>query len=101
MQDLIERLEKAIAPDHDLSAAIFKAVWPDRRRRYAENLDHVTGSLDAALTLVPEGFQAYVDTGLGAGQAHACVWTDHPHRIQGGARQQPTPAIALCIAAHQ
>lgn len=93
MNDLIAKLEAATGPDRRLDDAIHVAV----RGRTA--LPPYTKSIDAALMLVPQGFQAYVDTGVGYGDAHACVWADHPHRIQGGARQQATPAIALCIAA--
>jgi hypothetical protein len=108
---LIERLEKATGPDRALNALIYLDVLNPHMRAgwtapngigpegyYARVSPDYTGSIDAALTLVPEGFQAYVDTGTPEG-AHACVWTDYPHRISGGARQCTQPAIALCTAA--
>lgn len=120
MQDLIERLEKLMGPDRDMDSAIAGAVgiipagfehiykrvpgggrWTAQEPYRTWDAPEYTASIDAALTLAPKGFQSYVDTGVGAfqGDAHACVWTDHPHRISGGARQAFSPAIALCIAA--
>lgn len=98
--DIISRLESAEGPDRELDGDIWFAVHGYRASANLENYpSRYTASIDAAMTLVPDGFQAYVDTGIGHGDAHACVWTDHPCRIQGGARQQHSPAIALCIAA--
>lgn len=52
------------------------------------------GSLDAALTLVPD--HMYVDVVRRQdGTGYACVWGDHGNRSKNSA----TPAIALCIAA--
>lgn len=124
MNDLIARLEEATGPSYALDCEITESRLPDEwfgskveswfgygsgvyGCNTADGIRHLeclragkyTCSIDAALTLVPEGFQAYVDTGIGPGDAHACVWTDYPHRIQGGAREQATPAIALCISA--
>jgi hypothetical protein len=104
IQDIIARLERASGPDHEIDREIaeyLRTYSPPDRGSQEGDWPNYTHSIDAALTLAPKGFQAYVDTGVGAfsGDAHACVWTDYPHRISGGARQCFNPAIALCIAA--
>ncbi len=93
MTDLIARLSALTGPDREVDHAI--AVWmcspmdPPDIPRY-------TGSIDSALTLVPEGYHWHVH-GLNdrAPVAGVCPdgrdCTDH----YGGAN----PAIALCIAA--
>lgn len=76
MKDLIERLEKATGPDHELGRAVLLACgwsktcvgyymgqqfyWgsPDRKITFDDDFFHrydPTRSIDAALTLVPEG----------------------------------------------
>jgi hypothetical protein len=96
MNELIARLEKAAYPDHEIDVAIHSALGVPTRQ--------FTASIDAALTLVPEG----------------CVWTvmtdyELPGRAHinysipiADERLRPpanfnadaaTPAIALCIAA--
>lgn len=77
--DLIRRLEQATGPDRELDAAIYEIVvglrmyesiyercgdlclryFPDPTGPSYGRLPHYTSSLDAALTLVPEGW--YVD----------------------------------------
>jgi hypothetical protein len=55
---------------------------------------HFTASIDAALTLVPEGREAVVYTAGGADVWHATAGM-HMHDMTYAA----TPAVALCIAA--
>ena len=55
-----------------------------------------TASLDAAATLVPNGFKFYVANEVDYG--HACAWRDGS-KISGGCTDIATPALALCIAA--
>ena len=64
LSELIERLEKATGPDRELDERIGGAAgvsicwpWTDQDGRYIPRIDvpRYTASLDAALTLVPEG----------------------------------------------
>lgn len=72
MKDLIERLAKAKGPDRELDIAIAQAIYPGLELRafrdpFSGNetawylhdthvrIEHYTASLDAAMTLVPEG----------------------------------------------
>jgi hypothetical protein len=61
MKELIERLERATGPDQELDLAIATACQIDCLQYVGEECsgvafpDHYTSSLDAALSLVPEG----------------------------------------------
>lgn len=104
MNDLIERLEKATGPDREIDLAIYRAEFPHPAvglpKRNQDEYDRARGprytsSIDAALTLVPEG----------------CKWEASSYPKNGAAWVGPfkapvqqftvaaTPAIALCIAA--
>ena len=92
--DLIAALEKAEGPSRELDAEIRKHVPGDY-------LPAFTASLDAALTLVPEGLAWRVEpatpgyTDWGKYRAGVTTW-EKPYDLPSyGA----TPAIALCIAA--
>lgn len=115
MSDLIERLEKATGPNRELDEAIALAVlsaggevrllgmadddpplkmftYPDGSKGTALRY---TSSLDAALTLVPEGFAADIIC-YTSGNGRTAVWNEPSiFRCDRGS----TPAIALCIAA--
>lgn len=113
MDDIIARLEKATGPDRELDGDISEAIGfspVDYRRgepRWASMYwfqlsDRVdpwpcppyTASIDAALTLVPEG----ADWNVGANPPSA----DIAHRAERWMTDEcfsATPAIALCIAA--
>ncbi len=106
--DLIARLEAAEGPDRGLDAEIARLkgyevhdkLWvrvtsyDGHEKGALSPLPHYTASIDAALTLVPEGWgwsfgQTPTDEGV---EYHAQVnWEPI---VAGG-----TPAIALCIAA--
>lgn len=60
-----------------------------------------TTSLDAALTLVPEGWWADVFTPIGVNPAQGNLWTGEPPYYQDQETEgfAPTPVLALCIAA--
>ena len=97
MDDLIRKLEAATGPDRSLDEAIFVIA----KYEPSEKLPAYTASIDAALTLVPEGWLRYVaDDENGV---HACVWQKRMPwqggKIQAGCLKAATPAIALCIAA--
>lgn len=114
---LLDRLESAEEGSRDLDAEIASerigfdaacvggAGWPDGELIIPmfpgwQVLPYFTTSIDAALTLVPEGF------GRGAfnfqrdrfGRCCAVVWTDVEfQKSQRGAAK--TPALAICAAA--
>lgn len=118
LSHLIERLEKATAPDWRLSADIFREVGlPDtffgskviswfgdgpfgcntedgRRHLDCINAPPYTSSIDAAMTLKP-GYHKYI-----LGSEWCAVWQEDGR--YNDAERVPTrnrPAIALCIAA--
>lgn len=104
-QELIERLEAAEGEDGWLSEDIAKAVgiWSLTAGRFPTYPGY-TGSLDAALTLVPEGYiylirQGHPDLPDGSGRtlhfANVIPVVDfrNDHRAYAN-----TPALALCIA---
>jgi hypothetical protein len=90
-EELIAALEAATGPSWELDGFICEAVgavkpeatphweWPPR----------YTASIDAALTLVPEGASGAIEFG---NHTQACV-------VGGPWCDGATPAIALCIAA--
>jgi hypothetical protein len=116
MRDLIARLESATGPDRGLDAAIRETVglvwredfyvWSQTGARYRGQVNF-TASLDAALTLVPEGWAVHsmmIWPGNGTG---LMLWGTHEfsgERWHGKddpkveARHMHAP-IALCIAA--
>ena len=99
MTDLLSRLSAATGPSRELDAEIalasgwhqIKTRWENPYGQFAE-LPRYTESIDAALTLVPEGCTWEITTGF-----EARVW---PNKTAwpscGGA--ESTPAIALVIA---
>lgn len=132
MNDLIEKLEGLEGPDREVDAEIFE-MEPEWREAFsAECLDSLsdreicqkaarhapryTASIDAAMTLVPEGWRFGIEQGGqfdGEDIPEAWCWPwdssfdpDWQNGQQGyrdasdGKRAcAPTPAIALCIAA--
>lgn len=126
--DLIERLEKATGPDRELDGDIAAALklhpkgwrrgvkeasatasWWSKDDRDRYDAPPVTKSIDAALTLVLEGWSWNVTGGdLSAeGKPYACIaskdviggpepWLEERDVKEATAS---TPAIALCIAA--
>lgn len=104
MNDLIKRLEEATEGSEqlDLDIAIAlglkKPVYSldDSYAEYASKSPPFTTSLDAALTLVPEGSEVELHFGGGAELAFADVNLSVPGVADGCGR---SPALALCIAA--
>lgn len=123
-QELIERLERSAGPDRELANDVLFAcgwtahetsigpsrhvVWesPDGHGFEDGDQPDPTASIDAALTLVPEGcrwtvFHPAYDQGIYQdGKAGADIHS--PRSSGGGPRWKgfgATPAIALCIAA--
>lgn len=109
MRDLIDRLEKATGPDRELDEAIACASDPGshcaiycigddspvwfRTKGGKIDLPYFTASLDAAMTLVPDGRHWFVGSVIdGSG------FVSHLDQ-QGKSSKATIPAIALCIAA--
>ncbi len=117
--DLLSRLEALTGPDREVDGAIYCAVghrmiaecwphWTAAQRDLAT--PHYTASLDAALTLVPAGWQWQVSNRAPPPHAGRAFLDNKAHPFVGiGAARNPelirientaaTPVIALCIAA--
>lgn len=115
MGELIKRLEAATGPDRELDVAICRAieyeVRADKRmpgkwfyepvKQYSwQEVPAYTASLDAALTLVAEGWLwtmwAAQPTESDRWAADASVYYKAEAKFRG---EGVTPALALCIAA--
>ena len=112
MGGLIERLEAASGPDRELDEAIADALFPAepfvqladappgtgfrawRQDGHVQSALRYTASIDAALTLVPEGWAKNV-IDCDNGDALVELWTD---TLSSAARAKTWP-IALCLAA--
>ena len=108
LKDIIESLEKATGGSPELDEAIFHAVYGDDP--IASPWRRFSSSVDAALTLVPEGFDAQVIWRGASAPAHcrggAVVsqptksWSKKDRgEICATSHHKATPALALCIAA--
>lgn len=109
LSGLIDRLEKATGPDRALDAAIAVAVGSEYAQReyvhiesrsyeiHEEIAKHYTASIDAALTLVPEGYGWVIDFMDPYEPEAMCGqgWCGRDH----GDPDPKQPAIMLCIAA--
>lgn len=102
MKDLTEKLAQAEGPSRELDAEISRALaggpadhwYQDHRGVYVTDncAPCYTASIDAALTLVPDGATGLISIGLGYARIER---SDGTHWSGDAA----TPAIALCIAA--
>lgn len=98
--DLITRLERADGPDRELDAAIWCAMRGADFDLYSQVVPNFnewqalryTASIDAALTLVPEGYDWAIFHTNGGLTIHAWCGDRIDHFGD-------TPALALCIAA--
>jgi hypothetical protein len=100
-EELIAALEAATGPSRELDAAIFSHLYGwsyplvgAAVHDFRENGAAYTASIDAALTLVPDGCEAVIWTAGGAD-----VFPATPGLRAYDATHAATPAIALCIAA--
>lgn len=91
MNDLITRLERAEGPDRELDWAIHIRDGLLGVGMYGDH-PRYTASIDAALTLVPEGWKWAVTS-----RNSACCHEQHVAPLNWA--YAPTPALALCIAA--
>lgn len=107
MDELLARLEKAEGPDRELDWEI-ELTRGTAGTPGGHELPRYTGSLDAALTLVPEHHRflidkrPYADEGRPDGYRCQVYKQGYPYRSDGS--DTPTawassPALALCIAA--
>jgi hypothetical protein len=101
MQELIERLSKATGPDHaiDIEIARMRGVTvmmqnDDGNGSHEDTYWEYTKSIDDALTLVPEGMKW--SCGTWSNNFATC---GDDSRSGQNIDNQPSPAIALCIAA--
>lgn len=126
LSDLIARLEKATGPcrklDLDISVAVnyseaftgaARAEWSIMAddinvydatgRRYildpAQFVPQWTRSLDAAVSLVPEGCGVLLAIGRGSRADVSIGYLGEMNATWPGGSNHPVPAIALCIAA--
>jgi hypothetical protein len=100
MTDLIERLEAATGPSWELDASINYAVNPHASGIYGH--PPYTTSIDAALTLVPEGWTgldiiSYQRRTRYTVELSRLLDDDVEEDLRTG--RGPTIAIALCVAA--
>lgn len=125
-EELIAALEKASKPSRELDGYIYMLTLPASRRKpvswevtpegmiwaWTRNPPHAPGtggwwatppeytaSIDAALTLVPEGWNASIFTGCGIAEVEECMSLDDDRKCRIEQGEARTPAIALCIAA--
>ena len=125
MNILVERLERATGPDRGLDLQIMRAgfkhqvlkweeagwdedgkdfpdgirYWTDEREKsYAVGVERFTSSIDAAMTLVPEGMYYKLERFSDGCYAAVCPYSRQADQTLWRGHQKPA-AIALCIAA--
>lgn len=102
--DLAERCERATGPDRELDyelamvagyTEIGHRVYRDPQGKYYGSAPYYTRSIDAAMTLVPEGAE------WECGTAHLVNrgWANVITRDRESKGKAATPALALCAAA--
>lgn len=112
MTDLATRIEQTTGPDRELDQEIgvwFRNLTSERRVIAVANCPRYTASLDAALTLVPEGWLWQVGAyakGNVCNPAYYRAVLRQWRRMDDGELEWPrlagvaaTPALALCAAA--
>jgi hypothetical protein len=107
LAQLAERCEAATGPDRELDWAIYKAIGSppepilggssiSGQQWYAKAF---TASIDAALTLVPEGWWiATLGQNLHGELTHCTLYNDFPVPL-ADCKRAATPALAICAAA--
>lgn len=112
-ETLIKQVSDAAFASRDLDAAILKAIDPNVIATYqgtghsdyatqkfkgscrSIDIPHYTSSLDAAASLIPDGFDWILERTNGGLTISARVGHDDPDRSSWG----NSPALALCAAA--
>ena len=101
MDDLITRLEMAVDGNRKLDSDIQEVLTG---KGFSENDDwqapwpHYTSSVDAALMLVPEGWEASIVVEVDR-RSSVRVWKRLGETTRTPIYEAPTPALAVCIAA--
>ena len=97
---LADRCEQAAVPDAGLDLAIWTSLLdtPGFRPPSPWRTDY-TASLDAAVTLAPEGCDWHVQANPSVGACWASVGGPIKQRISSDVRKAATAALALCAAA--
>ncbi len=93
MEALIQRVEAAEGPDRELDGEIHGI--PSAACCDWDDVPHYTASLDAAASLIPEGYDWILERTNGGLTICARVGHNDPDRNSWG----DTPALALCAAA--
>lgn len=97
---LAERVEAASGADRELDGAIHIVLYGEPGDKidwsFAALVSPYTASLDAAMSLVPEGYDLTIDRRQG--YSEAAVYADWNMRADGQAKAT-TPALALLAAA--
>jgi hypothetical protein len=117
--ELAERAEKATGPDYAIDCAIWDAIYPGERQErfekltakgqpyhgrlgpadvdgYVKPLRAFTASIDAAMTLAPDGW-TWVLFATGGAVLDRVIPSDGENKIR--TLSCATPALALCSAA--
>lgn len=101
LDEIVERLEKATGPDRQIDEAIFELMHGRKRHvsifeQYdpSEKLPAYTGSVDAALTLVPSRFTVKTESVNIDGQMRHSASTDYKSEATGA-----NLPIAISLAA--
>lgn len=110
--DLIKRLEEATEGSRELDSLIGRAVVPDMQEKYEIHKDSplavflvpgvlpYTSSLDAALTLVSEGWFWWVGHLDQTDRRFVATTSEHAYADSPAHRGfATTPAVSICIAA--
>ena len=95
LDDLIAKLEAATDGSRTLDTLIERVIVAPGQS-FSLTTPPYTSSLDAALTLVPEGLDEEIKRARHRKGWHVALWK--PSRI-GQIGDAPIPALALCIAA--
>lgn len=93
--ELAERCEASTGPDQALDRDIQRAVAPD------DLMQHYTASLDAAMTLVPEGWWGCIEQERPTRDCEASLSppVSEPWGPRSINTSAATPALTLCAAA--
>jgi len=100
--ELIAALEAAEGASRELDAAIADLRWMQnwgKKRPKDIHAAPVTSSIDAAMTLVPEGWRPSIDCTFDRPEVTMHPWSDHLFKHGRKYGKAATPAIAICIAA--
>lgn len=97
MKELIERLEGLTGPNFEIEQEIGRLMNPNATRLSV--FPAYTASIDAAMTLVPEGYVWSINTFAEPSRASAYLVRHDNCYVRTNEQFCATPAIALCIAA--